>query len=62
MDIIVWYRINMRILHSGPNPKASGIPETMVCRALMFMWSFEPLILPTLRHPTVDPERRVLEN
>ena len=45
---LAWYclvrgsngRINVRILHSG-----TVIPEVMVCRILMFMWAFGPLIL-----------------
>ena len=32
--------INTRILHSGPNAQYKGIPEPMVCRILMFLWSF----------------------
>ena len=27
-----------------PRPRIRGIPEIMVCRILMFMWSFGPLI------------------
>ena len=29
-----------------PRPNGSEIPEIMICRILMFMWSFGPLLLP----------------
>ena len=41
--------MNTRILHIGLRPKTRGIPETVVCRILMFMWSFgHPAVLGTL--------------
>ena len=35
----IWY---IKILHSGPKAQEKWIPETMVCRILVFMWSFGP--------------------
>ena len=35
--------INTRISHFGPGATMSGIPEIMLCRSLMFMWSFGAL-------------------
>ena len=37
-------RIQIGISHSGPRLQYQGIPETMVDRSLLFMWSFGPLI------------------
>ena len=36
--------INTRILHSGSKDQYKGIPDTMVGRILMFMWSFGALV------------------
>ena len=35
--------VNKGIPRSGSKAKTRGIPETVVCRILMFMWSFRPL-------------------
>ena len=38
------HNINRRISHSGClRPNIKGMPETMVCRIRMFMWSFGAL-------------------
>ena len=37
--------INIRISHSGSRAQDRGIPEIMVGRILMFMWSFGVLLL-----------------
>ena len=34
--------LNIRILHSGSKAQDKEIPETVVCRILMFKWSFGP--------------------
>ena len=30
--------MNIRILHPGPGAQTGGIPESMGCRILVFMW------------------------
>ena len=48
-------------LLKGPEdhrPKTRGIPETMVCRILMFMWFFGSLYLP---HYPASPRPSPLE-
>ena len=37
--------MNIRIPHSGSGAKAMGIPKTMICRILVLVWSFGPLML-----------------
>ena len=40
--------INIRISHSGSKAQYEGIPEIMVCRILVFMWSLGPQVMTCL--------------
>ena len=43
---MVWCVISIRMRHSGSQARDKEIPETMVCRILVFRWSFGPLASP----------------
>ena len=46
--------VNTRILRFGSKAQDKGIPETMVCRILLFMWSLGPIIVGWLYWTGID--------
>ena len=49
IDVDLAYKHKVQMFrHCGSKAQDKGIPETMVRRILMFMWSFRPLSVTSL--------------